>query len=113
MKQLSGNDVTWYHPCTKEHAQEGKDSKEVSVLKGSTRDGVGVGRCNEDITCCPYNRHKQGNKKGLKNLILKLNKEKIAICTKLSSPKLEAVTRKSLFICKANHDNKDEGLDTG
>ena len=94
MKQLSGNDVTWYHPSTKEHAQEGKDSKEVSVLKGSTRDCVGVGGCNEDITCCPYNRHKQGNKEGLKNLILKLNKEKIAICTKLSSSVKEIMTTK-------------------
>ena len=84
MKQLSGNDISWYHPCTKEHTQEGKDSKEVSVLKGSTRDRIGVGRCNKDITCCPYNRYKQGNEEGLKNLILKLNKEKIAICPNLA-----------------------------
>ena len=113
MKQLSGNDISWYHPCAKEHAQEGKDSKEVSVLKGSTRDRVGIGRCNENITCCPYNRYKQGNKEGLKNLILKLNKEKIAICTEFSRPKLEAVNCQTLFICQGNHDNEDKGQDTG
>lgn len=98
--------ISWYHPALK-HTQRGKDSK---FLYLRFYENHRRGRCNKDITCCPYNLvTNRVMKRAWKNLILKLNKEKI-----ISVPNLWAKWKPWIAkLCSSvrNHDNRWKGQD--
>ena len=91
MKQLSGNDVTWYQPCTKEHTKEWKYGKELAVFKGTPWDSVSISCGDKDITCCSHNGHKQGNEEGLQDFVFELYQEEVTIKSKFCWPELESI----------------------